>query len=290
MAYIGKEPADSFISFAKQDFTTSATTSYTLDNAVTNENELALFINFVRQEPTTAYTASGTTLTLTSATTSSDDMYCVYLGQAKQTVNAPDGSVGSSQVAASIITGQTALGATPADTDELLISDAGTLKRVDYSYLKSANTPYFQAYRNAALTITSGTWTKITFDTEDFDTANGFDTSTGKYTIQSGQAGKYFIGYSIRSSANGNSNCVRIFSYGEKVDTGGTSVNFGNASLDFRNNYGEGGSLDGSAILNCAVGDAIQVNLYHQTVNSGDVVVTEGGYRPTYIYGYKIIE
>ena len=88
MSYIGKEPADSFISFAKQDFTTSATTSYTLDNAVTNENELALFINFVRQEPTTAYTASGTTLTLTSATTSSDDMYCVYLGQAKQTVNA----------------------------------------------------------------------------------------------------------------------------------------------------------------------------------------------------------
>ena len=100
MSYIGKEPADSFISFAKQDFSTSATTSYTLDNAVANENELALFINFVRQEPTTAYTASGTTLTLTSATASTDDMYCVYLGQAKQTVNAPDGSVGLSQLSA----------------------------------------------------------------------------------------------------------------------------------------------------------------------------------------------
>jgi hypothetical protein len=36
-----------------------------------------------------------------------------------------------------VITGTTALGATPADTDELLLSDAGTLKRVDYSYLKS---------------------------------------------------------------------------------------------------------------------------------------------------------
>ena len=117
MAYIGKEPADSFISFAKQDFTTSATTSYTLDNAVANENELALFINFVRQEPTTAYTASGTTLTLTSATASTDDMYCVYLGQAKQTVNPPDGSVGSSQVASTIITGQTAL-ETPIATDD----------------------------------------------------------------------------------------------------------------------------------------------------------------------------
>ena len=104
MSYIGKEPADSFISFAKQDFTTSATTSYTLDNAVTNENELALFINFVRQEPTTAYTASGTTLTLTSATASTDDMYCVYLGQAKQTVNAPDGSVGTAQLVSDAVT------------------------------------------------------------------------------------------------------------------------------------------------------------------------------------------
>ena len=35
-----------------------------------------------------------------------------------------------------VITGQTALGATPADTDEILISDAGTLKRLDYSYIK----------------------------------------------------------------------------------------------------------------------------------------------------------
>ena len=73
MAYIGKEPGQFFTSFVKQDFTTSATTSYTLDHAVANANELALFINFVRQEPTTAYTASGTTLTLTSATASTDD-------------------------------------------------------------------------------------------------------------------------------------------------------------------------------------------------------------------------
>ena len=98
MPFIGNQPALSYTSFAKQDFTTSATTSYTLDNPVTNENELALFINFVRQEPTTAYTASGTTLTLTSATSASDDMYCVFLGKAVQTVNPPNGSVGASQI------------------------------------------------------------------------------------------------------------------------------------------------------------------------------------------------
>ena len=38
-----------------------------------------------------------------------------------------------------VITGQTALGATPADTDEFLISDAGTLKRMDYSYIKGGH-------------------------------------------------------------------------------------------------------------------------------------------------------
>ena len=47
MAYIGPEPAESFTSFATQEFSTSATTSYTLDHAVANENEIALFVNNV---------------------------------------------------------------------------------------------------------------------------------------------------------------------------------------------------------------------------------------------------
>ena len=38
-----------------------------------------------------------------------------------------------------VITGQTALGATPADTDEFIISDAGTLKRMDYSHIKASS-------------------------------------------------------------------------------------------------------------------------------------------------------
>ena len=104
MAYIGNIPAESYSAFQKQDFTTSATTSYTLDNPVANANELALFINFVRQEPTTAYSASGTSLTLTSATSSSDDMYCVYLGKAVQTVNPPNASVGTSQLVDGAVT------------------------------------------------------------------------------------------------------------------------------------------------------------------------------------------
>ena len=88
MAYIGVQPAEAYTSFAVQHFTTSATTGYTLDNPVANENEIALFINNVRQQPGSsyAYTASGTTLTLSAATSASDTMYCVFIGKAVQTV------------------------------------------------------------------------------------------------------------------------------------------------------------------------------------------------------------
>ena len=36
------------------------------------------------------------------------------------------------------ITGETALAETPADTDEILINDGGTIKRVDFSHIKSS--------------------------------------------------------------------------------------------------------------------------------------------------------
>ena len=152
MAYIGNQPTEAFTTFATQTFSTSATSSYTLDHAVTNENEIALFVNNVRQQPGSgkAYTATGTALTLSANTASTDTMYCVFLGRALQTVNPPDGSVATAKIAATAVTGaklntdvisaQTALATAPADTDELLISDAGVLKRIDYSLLKSTPT------------------------------------------------------------------------------------------------------------------------------------------------------
>ena len=170
MAYIGPLPAETFTSFATQEFSTSATTSYTLDHPVTNENELALFINNVRQQPGSgkAYTASGTALTLSAATASTDTMYAVFLGRALQTVNPADASVGTSQLAATsvtaaklnndIISGTTALAEAPADTDEFLVSDAGTLKRIDYSLIKGGG-----AFEKLITTTASGT-ASITFD------------------------------------------------------------------------------------------------------------------------------
>ena len=160
MAYLGNAPARSFISFERQVFTiVNSQTAYTLDHSVNNENDIRLVVNNIVQEPGSgkAYTASGTTLTLSAALTNgTDEMYCVFLGRATAT-NAPsagsvntaaiaadaiteakiaDGAVESEHLNANVISGQTELGEAPADTDEFLVSDAGTLKRVDYSYIK----------------------------------------------------------------------------------------------------------------------------------------------------------
>ena len=104
--FIGNTPAEKYVSLETQNFTVTATASYTLSNAVTNENEIALFINNVRQQPGSsyAYTASGTTLTLSSATAGTDTMYCVYLGKSVGTINPPDGSVGTTQIEDSAVT------------------------------------------------------------------------------------------------------------------------------------------------------------------------------------------
>ena len=281
MPFIGNQPAEKYSSFQKQDFTTSATTSYTLDHPVANGNEIALFINFVRQEPTAAYTASGTSLTLTSATTSSDDMYCVYLGKAVQTVNPPNSSVGSSQVSADLITGQTALGATPADTDELLISDAGTLKRVDYSYLKSANTPYFYGELASNQTLTRNSTTKITgMTTNEIDSDTAFDGTT--FTVPTGKAGKYFISMAAEGNFSGVGNdgeLVQIFIY--KNGSSVASQTYYDQAADTRSF-----PIVINGIFDLSAADTIEMYVNLRDFDSGNAEVLSS---ETKIMGYKIL-
>ena len=201
MGYLGNTPALNFISFAKQVFTiVNSQTAYTLDHKVTNENDIRLVINNVVQEPGSgkAYTASGNTLTLSSALVNgTDEMYCVFLGKAVQTVNAPNASVGSDQTASTIITGQTAE-TSIADSDTILIHDdsASALRKMTKANFVSgvggANTPAFFATSiisedNTA--ISNDTFTKLTMDTEVFDTDNTY--SSDRFTP--GVAGKYLI-------------------------------------------------------------------------------------------------
>ena len=110
MAYIGNLPTDNFVTFATQNFSTSATSSYTLTHAVSNENEIALFINNVRQHPGSgkAYTATGTALTLSANTASTDTMYCIFLGRAIQSTVPSTNSITPAMLGDTTVTALTA--------------------------------------------------------------------------------------------------------------------------------------------------------------------------------------
>jgi len=99
-SYLGNTPALSYISFAIQHFTVTATTSYTLDYSVANENEIRLVINNVVQEAGSgySYTASGTSLTLSEATNVGDTMYAVFLGKAVQTVTPANNTITNAMI------------------------------------------------------------------------------------------------------------------------------------------------------------------------------------------------
>ena len=201
MSYLGNAPARSFISFERQVFTiVNSQTAYTLSHSVTNENDIRLVVNNIVQEPGSgkAYTASGTTLTLSAALVNgTDEMYCVFLGRAVGTVNAPAGSVNTSQLAGdavteakiadgavesehlnnNVISGQTELAAEPADTDEFLVSDAGTLKRIDYSLIKGGGITEADQWRLTA--DITGTDAVISSNLERVDDASFEKIGTG---------------------------------------------------------------------------------------------------------------
>jgi len=213
MAYIGNTPAESFASFEKQVFTiVNSQTAYTLSHSVVNENDIRLVVNNVVQEPGSgkAYTASGTSLTLSAALVNgTDEMYCVFLGRALQTVNPPNASVGTAQlaseavtnakVASTIITGQTA--ETSIATDDLILlsdtSASGALRKMTRANFVSgvggANTPAFLATMSAQ-SVSNNTYTKLAFATEVVDTNSAYDHSSNyRFTVPSGEAGLYYF-------------------------------------------------------------------------------------------------
>jgi len=68
------------------------------------------------------------------------------------------------------------------------------------SGVTGTNYPAFQAYLASDQTVVSGTETKITMDTEDFDTGGMYDASTN-YRFTPTVAGKYYVYATVRGTA-----------------------------------------------------------------------------------------
>ena len=137
-----------------------------------------------------------------------------------------DDTVTAAKLNNDVISGQTALTSSPDDTDELLISDAGTIKRIDVSLVGGKNTPAFLAKPATAATISDATLTKVSF-TEVVDTDNAYDGS--RFTP--GVAGYYQVNAIVEVSDGSNGYGARIVIY--KNGSADTSIDSALDGNDF---------------------------------------------------------
>ena len=179
-----------------------------------------------------------------------------------------DDAISEEHLDASIITGLTALGATPADTDELIISDAGTLKRMDYSHIKAAGADNFvqcdKGNDSNQNSINHATWTKMTFGSPRLNTTDsatsGWDATNNKLVIDSDNAGKYLITASLEThnhSSGNNSNHDRVYI---AIYEGG-SIKIQTVAA-FEPQMSTGGGVRVSGIFNCTNGQYWEIYCY----------------------------
>lgn len=106
MPFIGKNPTSGFSTIVKDDLTPDgSTTAFTLSKNVASANDIAVFVGNVRQEPTDAYSVSGTTLTMTAAPASGLNFYVLHIaGTLESSVVPADNTISTAKIQSSAIT------------------------------------------------------------------------------------------------------------------------------------------------------------------------------------------
>jgi len=234
-------------------------------------------LNGILQAPTTSFTVSGSTLTFVSNLATGDVIdFVILLGNVLDLGTPSDATVTNAKLAQDIISGETALTDIPADTDELLISDAGTLKKIDYSLIR-AGTPSFKAYQNTAQDISNNTDTLVTLDAESWDSDSAFASNT--FTVPSGKAGKYLVIGQVKADTSWAATTgfnVQIYVNGS-VNTGVLTSSHVEASIGSNSNV--------STLLDLSAGDTLKLYVWH---NEGGTEGLDAGIPDTFMAGVRI--
>ena len=214
MAYIGRPSIVG--NFVKLDAISvvNGQAAYTMQNGGANftdygsVNQFMVSLNGTIQAPTDSFTVSGSTLTFASNLSTGDVIdFIMVFGNSLSAGTPTDGTVTAAKLNDDIISGQTALASEPADTDEFLVSDAGTLKRIDYSLIKGGGLTEADQFRLSA-SISAGTNADITSNLERIDTTGspkvgtGMSESSGIFTFPS--TGIYLVNVHCVFSMNAN--------------------------------------------------------------------------------------
>ena len=157
--------------------------------------------------------------------------------------------------------------------NDIMTSDGSGNITINAAALK--NTPAFFAKKSVTQSPGNNAFTKITYETEVLDTNNAFASST--FTVPSGKAGVYFIGFNKMNNKGG----LTVEDYTNIYKNGSSFAGFTSFSgnqTQLRNH---------NIIMDLAVGDYVEIYHYGTTSDSSSASLLSG--ERNSFYGYKII-
>ena len=138
------------------------------------------------------------------------------------------------------------------------------------------NTPAFFVKLSSNQSIGNNSNTKITFDSEVFDTDNAF--ASNKFTVPSGKGGKYYIAYGLNCSGLDDGESIQA-----SIFKNGSTVNYGFAG-QFSPASNQEIKFTSSAVLDLSAADYIELYVQHFEGAAMDLNASN-----TFLTGYRII-
>ena len=144
-----------------------------------------------------------------------------------------------------------------------------------------SNVPYFRASNNAAFSFSSSSTTKMRMNLVAFESnAGSFSTTNYNFTVPSGEAGKYFINYSLYLNASTNALAAGYIFVNNVERLWNDQTN--------QDDYSGSVFLSAAGIVNVSAGDTIDCRCYYTSGSpelSGNTY-TDGRY--SFFEGFKI--
>ena len=143
------------------------------------------------------------------------------------------------------------------------------------------NTPAFQAWLSSTQTVSNNTSTKVIFNSEVYDSDSAYDTSTGRFTVPSGEGGKYLFYIRVSFDSEGNSNLDKC-----NINFFKNGSGFIEQEINFSNNPVRKAQVVCPIVLDLSASDYVEV---FALIDSSNSKKFEGGSYKTSFGGHKLI-
>ena len=147
------------------------------------------------------------------------------------------------------------------------------------------NTPGFHANRSSDQGILDATFTKVAFDSETYDSDSAYD-GAGKFTVPSGEGGKYVVYSFCCVSSNQGTTSNDINEMHVLLKKNGSNA----ATVEWDpNGYGNKMVLGFNVTLDLSASDYLEVFVWRDSATGSICTVLGDAYPRSYFGAYKLI-